>query len=929
MSFRARSSFLALALAIPGSASASEAPIIIPAGGGLLAAPYIPGGTVVSAAYKAVGQPWLPVDIEADHDIIGLAPLPFAEDRTWDYEVWDKPVVGFTTHEACVFGLGEGDADDGGACQIGDSEVVIYTGHARYYGLDEDESVMAAAAFELPESLGVLGLALVVETEKGRELRVQQYQESDWDFIQRAVVDLPEGLGSDLVVKAWCHDGVPRVGIMDDSSWWIHTDPMGFVITGDDGGTWTLDLVAKNGFELDTLRVSQLEGDTAGTQRVTVQDGDQLRWLEFVEPDDAVEGAIDIPGPSGVIATELDADLGLYTLSWLLDMGEWGAGLVGNGQIYGYARFGDVDLDLGAGEVPSDLKGLDPSVIPDTWYAIGGNAFLDGDPDRPVIIGSGGLTVAASKTASMPLKAGISGTTARVMAGETAAMRIQVEAGELDFALDSVGGQALTVLSGTAARVGVEKLATGYWDGVDKVQGLADFRDQAESLLGAALGDASDATAVLEGVSLGDGVTIRALARDGYDWGVGEAFTDDEELIDFLIDYPSGVISSLSFSDYGGQGDQVDVVAKAFSGGVLGHLDRRETDSSSAYSSTSATVALGPTDEKGNPSDEYGWAIVSTDPDTPLYVSTGGCLSPLCGGYCYLAGVESTSLATRGEITASYTVHDVIAAGSSGTTAPPHAIRGFISWVSEKGGLSLTGEGELELTVYVIDPDGDRVLETHTVHRFIPEVDDEVIVAVLDTGADTTHEDESWTISTAAIEDEDFGLELVYTLRSSDGGLVTLDNAVAFGFVPDSDGDGLFDDEEFSVYGTDPLLADTDGDGVDDGDDPEPAEPGVGADWLAAEALALATSIECLDLSLVDAANDNAASGRLGSLATRARSAAERFEDGKVSSATALLDGLLDRIDGVDSPEDWLVESDARATLAEATLTLLELAAYE
>jgi hypothetical protein len=152
---------------------------------------------------------------------------------------------------------------------------------------------------------------------------------------------------------------------------------------------------------------------------------------------------------------------------------------------------------------------------------------------------------------------------------------------------------------------------------------------------------------------------------------------------------------------------------------------------------------------------------------------------------------------------------------------------------------------------------------------------------------------------------------------------------VAFGFVPDSDGDGLFDDEEFSVYGTDPLLADTDGDGVDDGDDPEPAEPGVGADWLAAEALALATSIECLDLSLVDAANDNAASGRLGSLATRARSAAERFEDGKVSSATALLDGLLDRIDGVDSPEDWLVESDARATLAEATLTLLELATYE
>ncbi len=911
---RALASVLVIALAVPSSALAGDAPLIIPAGDGLLAAPFIPGGTVVSASYKAVGQPWLDLDITADSEIIGLSSLPVAHDRTYDYGVWSQPVVAFTGTEACVFGLAEGDEGDTGAsaCTIRNDDVVIYTGHARYYGLEAGETVITADAFQLPEALGFMGLALVVEDEKGSlELRVQTYQETDWDFIQRAVVDLPEGLGPDLVVKAWAHDGVPRVGIMDDSSWWLHEDPMGFVITGDDGGTWALDWVADDRFDLDTLRVTQLEGDTAGTQRITVQDGKQLRWLEFVDPADALEGAIDLPS-GDVVATEFDADLGLYTLAWLLDMGEWGAGLVGNGQIYGYARFGDVDLDLGAGEVPSDLKDLDPTVIPDTWYAIGGNAFLDGDPDRPVIIGSDGLTVAASKKASMPLKAGISGTTARMMAGDSAAMRIQVDEGESDFELDSVGGQALTVLSGTEARVGVEKLASGYWDGVDTVQGLADFRKQAESLLGGDLGELIDAAAVYEGVSVGENVSISAAAVDGVQWT--EADEDASN---------ASVKSAFTYPGFG-----TFVVAQAFSGGVLGNFDRKDTTTKSAVSQTTATVALGPADEKGNPSDEYGWSIVSTDPDTPLYDSVRSAMAPMCGGYCYLAGVEATSMATRSEVTASYTVNKVFAAGNAGTTLG-YSQRGFISWVSEKGGLSLTGEGELELAVYVIGDNGERVLETNTIYRFIPEVDDEVIVAVLDTGADTTHEDGSWTISTAAIDDDDFGLELEYTLRSSDGGLVTLDNAVAFGFVEDSDGDGLFDDDEYGVYGTDPLLTDTDGDGVDDGDDPEPAEPGVGSDWLAAEAQALATELECLDLSMVDAANDNAASGRLDSMATRAYSAAERFEDGKISSATALLDGLLDRLDGADSPEDWLVESDERVDLAEATLTLLELADYE
>jgi hypothetical protein len=36
---------------------------------------------------------------------------------------------------------------------------------------------------------------------------------------------------------------------------------------------------------------------------------------------------------------------------------------------------------------------------------------------------------------------------------------------------------------------------------------------------------------------------------------------------------------------------------------------------------------------------------------------------------------------------------------------------------------------------------------------------------------------------------------------------------------PDSDGDGLYDDDELEVYGTDPAWWDTDGDGAGDGEE--------------------------------------------------------------------------------------------------------------
>jgi hypothetical protein len=51
------------------------------------------------------------------------------------------------------------------------------------------------------------------------------------------------------------------------------------------------------------------------------------------------------------------------------------------------------------------------------------------------------------------------------------------------------------------------------------------------------------------------------------------------------------------------------------------------------------------------------------------------------------------------------------------------------------------------------------------------------------------------------------------------GGLLTTKPSRAAQGRPDRDNDGLYDDDETNVYGTRPDVADTDGDGVDDGEE--------------------------------------------------------------------------------------------------------------
>ncbi len=53
-------------------------------------------------------------------------------------------------------------------------------------------------------------------------------------------------------------------------------------------------------------------------------------------------------------------------------------------------------------------------------------------------------------------------------------------------------------------------------------------------------------------------------------------------------------------------------------------------------------------------------------------------------------------------------------------------------------------------------------------------------------------------------------------------GLLDGEEVNTFGSDPllaDTDGDGLFDGDEVNVHGTDPTLSDTDGDGLDDGEE--------------------------------------------------------------------------------------------------------------
>ena len=132
--------------------------------------------------------------------------------------------------------------------------------------------------------------------------------------------------------------------------------------------------------------------------------------------------------------------------------------------------------------------------------------------------------------------------------------------------------------------------------------------------------------------------------------------------------------------------------------------------------------------------------------------------------------------------------------------------------------------------------------------------------------------------------------------------------------VADSDGDSLLDGAEVDL-GTSPCDADTDDDGASDDLDPDPLEPGAPASELAAWAEAIADDLAATDPSAVAAPNAKSATGRLGSLVTRIEAAARAIEEGDFDTARELLASVRLRLDGLDDPDDWLLDSPARAAL--------------
>lgn len=124
---------------------------------------------------------------------------------------------------------------------------------------------------------------------------------------------------------------------------------------------------------------------------------------------------------------------------------------------------------------------------------------------------------------------------------------------------------------------------------------------------------------------------------------------------------------------------------------------------------------------------------------------------------------------------------------------------------------------------------------------------------------------------------------------------------------PDTDGDLLLDGEEVMTLGTSPGKADTDGDLIPDAYDYRPLLPDLVGSYVEEAARALALEIATLDPSYFAGSNINARQGRRNGLANALQAAANEVKNGQTQPARSHLASVLERIDGSDKPEDWMI----------------------
>jgi len=141
----------------------------------------------------------------------------------------------------------------------------------------------------------------------------------------------------------------------------------------------------------------------------------------------------------------------------------------------------------------------------------------------------------------------------------------------------------------------------------------------------------------------------------------------------------------------------------------------------------------------------------------------------------------------------------------------------------------------------------------------------------------------------------------------------------------DSDGDLLLDGEEVTIYGTSPGKADTDGDRIPDAYDFHPLQPDQVGGYVEETARALALEIAAMDPTLFTGPNRNAQQGRRNGLVSSLQTAANQVKNGQAQAAVAALSSVLARLDGAESPDDWMILSAQAAVIRDHLVLLVAL----
>ena len=143
----------------------------------------------------------------------------------------------------------------------------------------------------------------------------------------------------------------------------------------------------------------------------------------------------------------------------------------------------------------------------------------------------------------------------------------------------------------------------------------------------------------------------------------------------------------------------------------------------------------------------------------------------------------------------------------------------------------------------------------------------------------------------------------------------------------DADGDGVLDRVEVAALGSDPCSEDTDGDGMADGVDPDPTVPGVSSDVLVQVVRETAVEVLAVAEAAFEGPNANAERGRRNALSNRLQAAANQIAAGNFEEALAILEHVLDLLDGDPSPPDVMEDGPAKDALraeVERLIALIE-----